>query len=649
MTAQKREFKTEVQQLLDLVVHSLYSNKDIFLRELISNASDAIDRIRFDALSNKDLIGKNDDWKIKIEADKEARTITITDNGIGMNLEDVENNIGTIANSGTRKFMEQLKESKEALTPELIGQFGVGFYSSFMVADKVTLVTRRADAKPEEAILWSSEGDGSYTVETTTKETRGTTITLHMTEGMDEYLEEWKIRKIVKQFSNFVEHPVVMDITREEAPLDDDGKPIQDGEKVKVTKEEVLNSQKAIWQRASNEVTDEEYNEFYKHLSHDFQDPIKTIHWKVEGMTEFRALIYLPKKAMMQMFQTDNKKHGVQLYVKRVFITDNCEALLPPYLNFLHGVVDSSDLPLNISREILQENKLIRKIQKNLVKKVLNTLDKMKENEREKYVEFWNDFGSILKQGVHIDFENREKIQNLLLFQTDKTEPGKYSTMKEYVERMPEEQKEIYYIIGEDRKTLENSPHMELLRSKGYEVIFMIDPIDEWVVQSMNKYDEKSLKAIDRGDLDLATEEEKKEKTEALEKAQAEYKDLIELIQEKLNEKIKEVKLSKRLTESACCLVEDEFAMGKNMERIMKAMHQDVPASKRILEINPEHELITTMQAIFAKDKTNPKLTEYSQMLYDQGLITAGLPVEDPLAFAKRVSNLMAIEGKSLL
>ncbi len=645
---EQRQFKTEVQKLLDLVIHSLYSNKEIFLRELISNASDAIDRVRFEALKDESILENNSDWKIKLFVDKDAKTLTISDNGIGMSAEEVEANIGTIASSGTKRFLEQLQNNKENLPPELIGQFGVGFYSAFMVADKVTVLTRRA-GKPEDATRWESAGDGFYTLSPATKETRGTDITLHLTADNEEFLDEWKIRKTVKRFSDFVEHPICMDITREETERDEDGKP-KEGAKPKVTvTEETLNSRKAIWQKDKKDITEENYNEFYKSISHDFQDPMETIHWKVEGQTEFSALLFIPKKPLFDMFMPDMKDKGLQLYVRRVFITDKCEELAPAYLRFLRGVVDSADLPLNVSREILQENRTIRVIQKNLVKKVLDTLADMLEKRRDSYEEFWGNFGPVLKEGIHMDFDNRDRLQDLLLAESSKTEAGKRTTMAEYISRMPEGQKEIYYIVAADRAAAANSPQLEAFEKKGYEVLFFTDPIDDWIMQDITTYKEKKLRNVAKGDVDLDTEDEKKEKEAARKQAEKDNKDLVKAIKDILGDKVKDVKLSNRLTESACCLVADEYSMGVNMEKLMKAMNQDVPPQKRTLELNPDHPLIATMRKLFEKDAKHPKLAEYTAMLYDEALLTAQLPLEDPLAFAKRVSALMAAEGSTLL
>ena len=639
MSKTTRQFQTEVQQLLDLVIHSLYSNRDIFLRELISNASDAIDKVRFEAHSNELLLEGNSEWKIKITPDTTAGTLTIRDNGIGMNIGEVEENIGTIARSGTKAFMQALTDKASTNNPELIGQFGVGFYASFMVADKVTLETRKAG----DAALgcrWESIGDGSYTIEEVSREHRGTEITLHLKEEFKEYLEEWKIRSIVKKYSDYIQYPVVMDITRSETPKGVDGEEIEGAGTIEKVEEQTLNSMKAIWTRPKNEVSEEEYNEFYKHISHDFENPFKTIHFSAEGTSEFRAVLYIPGKKPFDMFMSDRKK-GLQLYVKRVFITDHCEELIPDYLRFVKGVVDSSDLPLNVSREILQEDVQIKRIQKGLVGKVLSTLTDVKEKDFAEYVKFWKEFGPVLKEGLHFDYANKEKLQDLILFESTTTEAGSFTSLKQYVERMPETQKEIYYITGDNRATLETSPHLEVFRAKGYEVLFLTDPVDEWVVQSLHEYNEKKLKAVDRGDVDLDSEEEKTEKEAQQEEAKKEFGDMLSFVKNRLEDRIKDVRLSKRLTDSACCLVADEYGMNANMERILKAMNQPVPDSKRVLELNPGHPIMKVMSDLFKEDQEDSRLGDYAELLYDQALLTEGSPIKDPLRFTRLVSELM--------
>ncbi|MEI6207650.1 MAG: molecular chaperone HtpG [Desulfuromonadales bacterium] len=639
MSRTTKQFQTEVQQLLDLVIHSLYSNKDIFLRELISNSSDAIDKIRFESHSDEALLEGNSDWKIKIIPDKTAGTLIIRDNGIGMNMAEVEENIGTIARSGTKAFMQSLKDKAASDNPELIGQFGVGFYASFMVADRVTLETRKAGAV-EAGCRWESTGDGSYTIEECSCEKRGTEITLHMKDEFKQYLDEWKIRSIVKKYSDYIQYPVTMDVTRTETPKGVDGKEIEGAGTIEKTEEQTLNSMKAIWVRPKSEVTEEEYTEFYKHVSHDYDAPFRTIHFSAEGTSEFKALLYLPAKKPFDMFMSDRKK-GLQLYVKRVFISDKCEELIPDYLRFVKGVVDSADLPLNVSREILQEDVLIKRIQKGLVSKILSTLAEVREKENAEYVKFWKEFGQVIKEGMHFDYANKEKLQELILFESTATEAGSFVSLKEYVGRMPESQKEIYFITGASRETLEQSPHLEAFRAKGYEVLFMTDPVDEWVTQSLTEYQEKPLKAVDRGDISLDSDDEKKEKEKKREEAQKEFSDLISVISERLKDKVKEVRFSNRLTDSACCLVADEYGMNANMERIMKAMNQAVPESKRILELNPDHAILKAMAAIHNKDNAAPVLTDYADLLFDQALLTEGSTIKDPLRFTKLVSDLM--------
>ena len=640
MSKTTKQFQTEVQQLLDLVIHSLYSNKDIFLRELISNASDAIDKIRFESHSDESLLEGNSDWKIKLIADKEAGTLVIRDNGIGMNMAEVEENIGTIARSGTKAFMQSLKEKAAAGdNPEMIGQFGVGFYASFMVADRVTMETRKGGATTD-GCRWESTGDGSYTVEECSKELRGTEITLHLKEEFKQYLDEWKIRSIVKKYSDYIQYPVVMDVSRSETVKDSEGKEIEGAGSIDTTEEQTLNSMKAIWARAKSDVTEEEYTEFYKHVSHDYDAPFRTIHFSAEGASEFKALLYLPAKKPFDMFMNDRKK-GLQLYVRRVFISDKCEELIPDYLRFVKGVVDSSDLPLNVSREVLQEDVQIKRIQKSLVGKILSTLSEVKEQNFDQYVTFWKEFGQVIKEGMHFDYANKEKLQELMLFESTSTEAGSFVSLKDYAARMPEGQKDIYYITGASRETLEQSPHLEAFRAKGFEVLFLTDPVDEWVVQSLTEYNEKALKAVDRGDISLDSEEEKQVKEKKREEAQKEFSDLISLMNDRLKDKVKEVRFSNRLTDSACCLVADEYGMNANMERIMKSMNQAVPESKRILELNPDHAILKAMASIHQKDASAAALADYADLLYDQALLTEGSTIKDPLRFTKLVSDLM--------
>ena len=639
MATEKKEFKTEVQQLLDLVIHSLYSNKDIFLRELISNGSDAIDKLRFNALSDKKLLKDQTDFRIKLFTDNDAKTLIIEDNGIGMTKDELEANIGTIASSGTRRFMEEIKKGNSSDNPELIGQFGVGFYSAFMVADKVTLKTRPAGS--DESWTWESSGDGSYEITEGGREKNGTEITLSLKEDCRDYIVEFRLREIIKKYSDFVEYPILMDITREEPELDEEGKPKEGAEKKVTITEETLNSMKAIWMRPKSEVKKDEYNDFYKHISHDYTDPFKTIHYSAEGTLEFKALLYLPSKAPFDMFQHEGIKHGINLYVKRVFIMDNCEALVPRYLRFVKGVVESNDLPLNVSREILQEDLIIKKIEKNVTSKILTTLKGMMKKSKEDYINFYKEFGKVIKEGIEVDPTNKDKIKDLLLYESSKTKPGEYISLKEYTERMIPDQKNIYFLTGDSRATVDNSPHLEVFKKKDVEVLFMTEPVDEFILPGFGEYSDKNLKSIAQGDIDLGTEEEKKIAEEQKKEVTGKYKNLIKKIEESLKEDVKEVRLSNRLTDSPSCLVTDEGDINPQMERIFAAMNQPVPEVKRILEINPNHPVIEKMNKIFESDKKDSKVSDFSELLHNQALLTEGVAVKDPVRFSKLITDLM--------
>ncbi|MBW2451896.1 MAG: molecular chaperone HtpG [Deltaproteobacteria bacterium] len=628
MTKENLEFKTEVKQLLDLMIHSLYSHKEIFLRELVSNASDAIDKARYLALTEKTINPTGDDWQIELIPDTEAGTLTVRDNGIGLTRDEAAEELGTIAHSGTKEFLKLLESNKVKDNPELIGQFGVGFYSAFMVADQVTVLTRRADAAADEAVRWKSDADGSYTLEDITKNTRGTDVILHLKEDEKKYLEEWELRKVVKQYSDFIEYPVVMNVTRSQPDSDDKEKMIEK------TELETLNSRKAIWIKDKSEVSEEEYQEFYKHITHDFKEPARTIHYRAEGTTEFSALLYLPKERPFDIFYQDYKI-GPTLYVRRVQIMDHCEAMLPPYLRFVKGVVESADLPLNVSREILQDNKVVNVIKKNITKKILDTLAAMKNEDLEAYTAFYEQFGRILKEGIHHDFERRDTIAELLLFESTKTEPGKKITLDEYVKRMPLEQKEIYYMTGPDRATAESSPYLEVFKEKGLEVLLMTDDIDDLIISSLGQYQEKDLQSAIKGDLDLGDGVKKEEK-------QKEFSDLLALMKEQLKDVVGEVRVSGRLKDSAVCLVAGEHDLDPQMEKMFRAMGQNVPKGQRSLEVNPDHPLITKMQALFTADAKNERLKEYVDLLYDQALLLEGDRPRDPVAFAKTMSKLMA-------
>ena len=634
MTAQTLEFKTEVKQLLDLMIHSLYSHKEIFLRELVSNASDAIDKARYESLINSAILEGDGDWKIRITADKDAGTLTISDNGIGMTRAEIIEALGTIAHSGTKEFLMMLREKDVKSNPELIGQFGVGFYSSFMVADRVTVISRKAGLKDGRGTRWESSADGSYTIDDTEKKSKGTDVILHLEEDEKKYLDEWEIRNVIRKYSDYIEHPVVMDVEREEDSS------IDKGQKVKVRKEETLNSRKALWLKSKSEIADEEYAEFYRHISHDFSDPLRTIHFRAEGTSEFTALLYIPSRAPFDIMYKDFKI-GPALYVRRVQIMSHCEELIPPYLRFVKGVVDSSDLPLNVSRELLQANKQVEIIKKNVTKHVLDTLRLLKDNEHEKYLDFYRQFGRILKEGVHFDFSRREQIADLLLFPSTRTEGSAFTTLQKYVDGMKDGQEDIYYIAGASYDEAIKSPYLEAFREKDYEVLIMLDEIDDIVMGGL-EYKGKRLKSAAKGDikLDRAGEAEK-------EKAQEKYEKIIDLIKEQLKEEVKDVRLSSRLKDSACCLVADEGALDPQMEKLLKAMGQTVPANKRILEINPAHPLFEAMDEIFGRDSRNPVLHEYIQLLYDQAVLLEGSKPKDPAAFARSIAKLMVENARN--
>lgn len=632
MSAETMQFKTELKQLLHLIIHSLYSHKDIFLRELISNASDAIDRIRFEGLTRGELLEGNADWKIKLIPDAEKRTLTISDNGVGMSRETIVEQLGTIARSGTREFLDSLKAADAKERPELIGQFGVGFYASFMVADKVTVISRMA-GKSDSGVRWESTGQGDFTIEPCDKATRGTDVILHLREDAKEYAEPYTLRMLVKKYSDFVEHPIVIDVEK-------------DGTK----SEEVLNARKAIWLRNKSEISDDEYNAFYKHLAHDTHDPLKTIHYKAEGQLEFKALLYIPAQKPFDLMFGDSKK-GLQLYIQRVFILDDCETLLPKYLRFVRGVVDSPDLPLNVSREILQHSAPLEKIRSNLTGKVLGTLEEMKRKEFDKYVGFFQEFGAFLREGAYQDFENKKKLAELLLFESTKTDPippspsagegvrVRFTSLADYVERMPGDQTEIFYLAGDGREVLEQSPLLESFKAKGWEVLYLTDPADEFVVDAIGSYKDKPLKAIDRANADAtAVGDDVKQKLQPL----------CDYFKEKIAD-IADARPTNRLKESAVCLVADEHAMSANMERILQRMQRDrpAPASKRILEINPEHPLVQAMTGILAKDRNDPRLERFARLLYDQAVILEGSKVKDPLTFAQRLNELLLKDAAS--
>jgi molecular chaperone HtpG len=618
---QKMEFKTELKQLLDLIIHSLYTKKEIFLRELISNAADAIDKVRFESLTNPELLEGNSDWKIKLSADESAGTLSISDNGIGMSRETVVDNLGTIAKSGTRAFVENLKKSNAQDRPELIGQFGVGFYASFMVADRVTVLSRMAGDMTD-GVKWESDGQGEFTVEPFEKPTRGTDVILHLREDAKEFLKPYRLREIVKQYSDFIDHPVVMDVEKE-----------KDGNKT--TEQDTLNSRKAIWLRSKSEIKQEEYDEFYKQVARDFEAPLKTIHVAAEGAMEFKALMFIPAHRPMDWMMGAQPKAGLDLYVKRVLIQHQCEELLPTYMRFVKGVVDSSDLPLNVSRETLQHNPVLARIKSNLVNRIIKTLEETKTGEYETYLKFYEEFSQVLKEGVGQDFSNRERLADLLLFESTKTEKGKFTTLDQYVAGMTTDQKEIYYLIGESRSLIENSPYVESFKAKGQEVLLLTDPIDEYLMSHLGEYKGKKLKAADKGDVPTQSSDEEKKKAE-------QFKPLLEGLKAKISE-VKDVRLSHRLKESAAVLVSDEYAPSAHMERLMKRMGQTMETGgfKRTLELNPDHPTVQRLLSLFTADAKDPKIEMYGRLLLDQATIAEGSAISDPAAFAKRINALM--------
>jgi molecular chaperone HtpG len=642
-TVETLQFQAETRQLLDLMIHSLYSNKEIFLRELISNASDALDRLRFEALTQPELLAGDETLEIRLEADRNARTLTISDNGIGMSRDEVIANIGTIAKSGTRELAERLKqgESKETIA-ELIGQFGVGFYSSFMAADRVTLVTRRAGDTA--ATRWESTGDGTYTIEDAEKPGRGTTITLHLKpedkdNGLDDFSDRWVISRIVRRYSDFVSYPIVLKAEKD-PEIEDLAKEKETGEKPEMPLEEkVLNSMKPIWTRPHSEVTEDEYKEFYRHISHDWTEPLKTIPYRAEGRIEYQALLFIPSQAPYDLYYVASKP-GLQLYVKRIQIMEKCEDLLPHYLRFVRGVVDSPDLQLNVSREMLQQDRFITMIRKGLTKKVLDVLEEMKDKDSETYLKFWAEFGRAIKEGTSSDYENKEKLLELLVFQSS-NDPEKLTTLREYVSRTKDGQNEIYYLTGESRSQVENSPHLEAFKDKGYEVLYLIDPVDELLTQSLHEYGGKRLKSVGKGTVSLGSEEEKKQTEEELKAKEEQMKPFLEALQKRLDEWVKQVRLTNRLTASPVCLVGAEHDYSPQLEKLLQKGKGGGPKQRRILELNPKHDILARMTERFEKDPGDPLLDDYAQLLFGYGLIAEGGELPDPVRYNKAVADLM--------
>jgi molecular chaperone HtpG len=620
------DFQAEVSQVLNLMIRSLYSNKEIFLRELISNASDAAEKLRFEALTDEALFEDDPEPRIRVAFDKERRTVTISDNGIGMNRQEVAQTIGTIASSGTRQFVEALTgdQSKDS---KLIGQFGVGFYSAFIVADRVTLLTRRAGLGPEHGVRWESNGEGSYTLETVEKKGRGTDVILHLREDEDEFLEGYRLRSIIGKFSDHIAMPIEMvkEFYGEEK------------DRPKEIEYETVNKGSALWMRPKSEISDEEYAEFYKHVSHDFEAPLAHVHNRVEGTNEYSSLLYIPKRAPFDLWDRD-QKHGIKLYVRRVFIMDEADKLLPHYLRFVKGIVDSDDLPLNVSREILQHDRKIDAIRSANVKRILGLLEKLAKDEPEDYAEFWKQFGKVMKEGPAEDFANRERIAGLLRFASTEVEGDEQgASLDAYLERMKEGQEKIYYITADSLPAARHSPHLEIFRKKGVEVLLLTDRVDEWLVSHLNEYKGKQLQSVSKGQLDLGELEDKEEK-EQQEKANVEHKGLLDRLKASLGEElVKEVRTSHRLTDSPACLVVEDSDMSANLARILKQAGQEVPSSKPILEINVEHPLIERLD----KEPDEDRFTDLARVLFDQALLAEGGQLEDPASFVRRLNHLM--------
>jgi molecular chaperone HtpG len=627
------EFQAEARQLLDLMVHSVYSNKDSFLRELISNASDALDKLRLEALRNKDLDVDTSDLHIQIEADKDARTLTIRDNGIGMTRDEVVDLIGTLAKSGTAELRQQLREAKNAgASEELIGQFGIGFYSVFMVADKVELLTRKAGES--EATRWESSGDGTYTIESIEDAPQGTSVTLHLKpedaeNELHDYTAEWKIRHLVKRYSDFIAWPIRMEVERR-TPASEEG-----GEETVTVETETLNSMQALWARPKDEVSQEEYKEFYKHIAHAWDEPLEVIAMKAEGTFEYQALLFIPSQAPFDLFDRD-AKIGVQLYVKRVFIMGDCDQLLPRYLRFVKGVVDAQDLSLNVSREILQQDRQINAIRRRLTKKVLSTIKDLQTERPEDYLKFWRQFGKVLKEGLMLDYDNQETLLQVSSFASTRSDE-ELTTLAGYVERMKDGQEQIFYATGDSPQQLLNSPHLEAFKAKGYEVLLLTDPVDEIWVGTVNEFDGKPLQSVAKGEVDLGGEEDKSEAER--EEQQKEFADLLTWLKETLSEHVKEVRLSNRLTESPACLITDAFGITPALARLYRASGQDVPVDKRILELNPKHPLITGLRDAHKERADDASVAETAELLYGTALLAEGGALDDPARFAELLAD----------
>ena len=627
-------FQTEVKQLLNLMVHSLYSNKEIFVRELVSNAADAADKLRFEALSHEDYYENDSNLRIRITADKEAGTLTISDNGIGMNKDEVMKNLGTIARSGTAEFIEQMSKDQKA-DSNLIGQFGVGFYSSFIVADEVEVRTRRAGDEAEAGVSWISKGDGEFSIEAIEKSDRGTEIIMSLKEDEKEFLEPWRVRSIISKYSDHVSLPVEMEKMEAPAMPGEEGEEKEEDEVV-VPEFEVINKATALWTRAKSDVSEEEYKEFYKHISHDFNEPLSWVHNKVEGKLEYTSLLYLPKKAPMDLWNRD-KPRGVKLYVQRVFIMDDAEQFLPVYLRMVRGVLDSNDLPLNVSREILQDKGATQSLRNACVKRALGMLEKLAKNQKEDYQAFWDEFGSVLKEGLAEDFANKDKVAALLRFaSTNNDDTTQNVGLNDYISRMKPEQDKIYYLVADNFATAKNSPHLEVYKKKGVEVLLMTDRVDEWAMGHLTEFGDKKLQAITQGDLDLGGLESEEDK-QAVEKANEENSDLIAKIKTLLADKVEDVKVSGRLDESPACVVSNDGGMSLQMARMMKAAGQPVPEMKPVFEINAEHKLVQQL----SNEMPEEDFKDWVELLFDQAVLSDSGQLDDPGAFTNRLNRLL--------
>lgn len=644
MLKETREFQAETKQLLDLMVHSIYTNREIFLRELISNASDAIDKLRFESLTNHDLPVNEASFEIFLLPDETTHTLTISDNGMGMTYDEVVENIGTIAKSGTKAFLEKLKSKEAAPDSELIGQFGVGFYSAFMVADKVTLLTRSpGQAK---AVKWESTGDGTYSIEEFEKETHGTSIILTLKEEFrsqehpeENFLNTYTLQNLVKKYSDYIRYPIKMNFTKEEPSLDEEGKPIEGAAPAQVTEVRTLNSMTPLWTRNKNDIKEEEYHQFYKTRFHAWEAPLEILHSKAEGTVEYTSLLFIPAHAPTD-FYTRESTTGIQLYCKNVFIMDNCQDLLPEYLRFVRGLVDSPDFSLNISRELLQHSKQLKLIGKNLEKSILKALENMLAKNREKYDQFWKEFGRALKIGIYQDFQNRDKLKSLLLFSSSRS-AEEWVTLDEYIERMPEKQKVIYYATGKDHAAIERLPQMELLKEKGIEVLYLFDRVDEFAIDALGDYKERKFQSISRGDLQLEDLDSPEAKQETETKTKENHS-LIQAVKEHLKDKIADVRISSRLKSSAVCLVSDDKGISLSMEQILAEMNNNLFKANRILELNPDHQVFSVLKAAYETDPQSEAFKDYCELLYVQALLIEGLLPDDPTSFANKVANLMA-------